>query len=1131
MQDTIHVLYVDDESALLDIAKLFLEKEGEFAVDTLTSATEALTCIPTERYDAIISDYQMPEMDGIEFLQQVRRSGNGIPFILFTGRGREEVVIEAINNGADFYIQKGGQPRAQFAELAHKVRQAVQRRRAEMSLQESEERYRTIVNDQTEMICRFTPDGIVTFINEAYRQYFHPVLALADIEGKKIHDLMQMGEDERMDTFLASLTPETPIREMEHKVTGSDRKTYWQLFSVRALFDIRGSPLEYQVVGRDITGQKLALGALADSESRLRSFFETTSESVTLVDEEGTVIEWNPAAERITGIPKEEALGSSLADVTFRMLPREKRTEAYRAAFEEKIRAMLSTGIPIFDKPRIIETERPDGTRVFHRQVSFPIRTDKGFRFGSIAQDITSEIREAHGVRESEAKYRELADLLPQMVFEMDRDFQVTYANQHTFTTLGYTEEDLKDGVHALSIIEPSQHGRVREHIEKLLSGIPRESKEYTVIRKDGSSIPVLINAVPVYRNGNLAGFRGVMNDISARKKMDGELRESEEKYRLVVENSDNVVYIYRGSRILFANRRTTELTGYTYDELISMDIWDLVHPDDRSRLQENAKLRLSGGTPPPDFTARIVLKSGEERECEFFVNQILYQNQPALLGILKDVSERIKAEKAMRESEAKYRLLADHVYDVIFTADLDMHLTYISPSVTALRGLSPEEALAESIHDALTPASYRTITQRREQERHALHEKTTAPPYQAMELEFYKKDGSTVWTETVISPTFDRENHPTGVVGVMRDITERRKAQEALRESEETFRSLVETSPDMIWEIDLQGNFLYISPRVEAIMGYAPEELIGQSMITLLADEGKSYAMQEFHRYSTLKGSLSPLEVHGRHRDGHDMTIEIRPSLTGTAGKREGFRGFAVDITERKKAEEALRRANRQLNLLTGITRHDILNKVAIAHGFLQIAETNIDDPALAGHLGKIESALTAIRSQIEFTKIYEDIGTHEPRWIDLATVMPRQLPATVCLTADVEGVRVFADPMLEKVFSNLLDNAIRHGERVTEIRASCHTSDGDLLVVWEDNGVGIPAGEKKLIFERGFGMNTGLGMFLVREILSLTGIGISETGEPGKGARFEIRVPEAAWRMTGNGTEGLYSPCAPCR
>ena len=138
MPAAIRVLYVDDEPDLLEIGKLFLEREGAFVVDTFTSATDAITRLNTERYDAILSDYQMPEKDGITFLKQVRETGNTTPFIIFTGRGREEVVIEALNNGADFYIQKGGDTKAQFAELSNKIRYAVSRKQSEEALGVSE---------------------------------------------------------------------------------------------------------------------------------------------------------------------------------------------------------------------------------------------------------------------------------------------------------------------------------------------------------------------------------------------------------------------------------------------------------------------------------------------------------------------------------------------------------------------------------------------------------------------------------------------------------------------------------------------------------------------------------------------------------------------------------------------------------------------------------------------------------------------------------------------------------------------------------------------------------------------------------------------------------------------------------
>ncbi|MGA2160670.1 MAG: hybrid sensor histidine kinase/response regulator [Methanoregula sp.] len=134
----ISVLYVDDEPDLLEIAKLFLEEEKIFSVETLSSARVALERLKVNRYDAIISDYQMPEMNGIMFLKQLRASGDATPFIIFTGKGREEVVIEALNNGADFYIQKGGEPRSQFADLSNKIRHAVSLSQSEKALGVSE---------------------------------------------------------------------------------------------------------------------------------------------------------------------------------------------------------------------------------------------------------------------------------------------------------------------------------------------------------------------------------------------------------------------------------------------------------------------------------------------------------------------------------------------------------------------------------------------------------------------------------------------------------------------------------------------------------------------------------------------------------------------------------------------------------------------------------------------------------------------------------------------------------------------------------------------------------------------------------------------------------------------------------
>jgi CheY-like chemotaxis protein len=163
----ISLLYVDDEPELLTLGKLFLEREGEFSVTTTTSSPEVLNLLTTNSFDAIISDYQMPVMDGIELLKQVRGKDITIPFILFTGKGREDVVIEAINNGADFYLQKGGAARPQFAELRHKILAALERRRALAALKDSEQKLASIIDFLPDATFAINTDGKVIAWNKA----------------------------------------------------------------------------------------------------------------------------------------------------------------------------------------------------------------------------------------------------------------------------------------------------------------------------------------------------------------------------------------------------------------------------------------------------------------------------------------------------------------------------------------------------------------------------------------------------------------------------------------------------------------------------------------------------------------------------------------------------------------------------------------------------------------------------------------------------------------------------------------------------------------------------------------------------------------------------------------------------
>jgi PAS domain S-box-containing protein len=357
-------------------------------------------------------------------------------------------------------------------------------------------------------------------------------------------------------------------------------------------------------------------------------------------------------------------------------------------------------------------------------------------------------------------------------------------------------------------------------------------------------------------------------------------------------------------------------------------------------------------------------------------------------------------------------------------------------------------------------------------------------------------------------------------VVAVVRDITERRQAEAALRESEEKFRMVVENTLDGILIIAMTGEILFgnraLGNVFEVEGGFRPFGT--KNVMEFIAPESRSQVLHDFSQVAQGIDSF-PMNYRARTARGRQIWIE-------SIGKRIQFRNSPAilisikDITSRKHMEDAILRANKQLNLLTGITRHDINNQLQALNGYVELLHMDAPDPLFETYFSGITEASRRITAMIRFTKEYDKIGLQASVWQDLQTLVNgagKDAPlGKVLLKNDIPGkTEVFADPLILKVFFNLIENALRHGGRITTIRFSFEACNGDRIIVCEDDGDGVAVEEKEKIFNRGFGKNTGLGLALAREILDITGITIHETGEPGKGARFEMVVPKEAYRI----------------
>jgi PAS domain S-box-containing protein len=375
----------------------------------------------------------------------------------------------------------------------------------------------------------------------------------------------------------------------------------------------------------------------------------------------------------------------------------------------------------------------------------------------------------------------------------------------------------------------------------------------------------------------------------------------------------------------------------------------------------------------------------------------------------------------------------------------------------------------------------------------------------------------------------------------------------EGFREEERKYREIFENSQAGIFTFDLKTQHIQeINGRCAQILGYGQNDLINEELSRIFPDaEGRDLFISRLNK----NAEIGDVELIFRKREGEARQFLVSASLSPgnsvicsaidiTERKlaelviqkaREDLErkvkerseeliraneGLKAEILERKRFEATLQLANRKLNTLSSITRHDILNQITAIMMYVSLAEELVQDPTLLSYLKRIEQTTQMIQKQIRFARDYEELGVSSPRWHTIDATISRAVSGfelgNVRIEKDVEGLEVYADMLLEKVFFNIVDNALRHGQKITKIRFSSQETGDGITIFCEDNGIGVPQNMKEGIFKREFYRNTGYGLFLASEILGITGLTIRETGEPGLGARFEILVPKGTYRLS---------------
>ena len=362
----------------------------------------------------------------------------------------------------------------------------------------------------------------------------------------------------------------------------------------------------------------------------------------------------------------------------------------------------------------------------------------------------------------------------------------------------------------------------------------------------------------------------------------------------------------------------------------------------------------------------------------------------------------------------------------------------------------------------------------------------------------------------------------------------EENNLQDMLREYQEKYRILTDLMPLGAFRLGPAPDYRVLSANrmFPRMLGFDSEDVIeGVPLKDLMIDPSH---WQQIETDLIRDGSVTQRELQLKQKEGSGILVALNArAVPDSDAPIAWIDGVAEDVTERKVLEMemhyheaevnryalALTRANEKLNLLSSITRHDILNQLTALSGYLELMDEVPKSPQIQKYIEIEKRIADTIKKQIQFTKDYHEIGVQSPQWYNVKkTIETAIVPLSLSkgtLVISLENVSIYADPLLEKVFYNLVENALRYGREPIRITfSSCQHGD-QLSIICEDNGQGVPDEFKEAIFRRQYFKHTGFGLFLSREILGITGLSIHESGEPGKGARFEITVPQGYFHI----------------
>jgi len=1003
-----------------------------------------------------------------------------------------------------------------------------------------------------------------------------------------------------------------------------------------------------QVLTQDISIRKTLEQEIKESEEKYRGLYESSPNSLTVTDSKGVILNVNAATEKIFGFIKSEVIGKKYTDLD--IFSRE-QIEIFKNNYEGALRGKKL-------EPLDFKIKRKDGTSAWINVQNSLKKIGNEILIEGIAQDITNRKIAEQKLKESEEKYRILADSLPEVIFEIDLAFNITYTNSIASKIFGYTSEEFRDGMNIFQFVSSEDKELALKQTKQIFSGEYIKPLVMKLKRKDETYFFANIYASRIFKENNVIGVRCIIHDITELKNTQEKIKDSEEKYRILSENARDLITVVNNVlKIDYINEIAHKrLMGYSSKDLVGKKVLDLIHPEDRELVIKALKERKES------IEVRIINSNGIYIWME--TSAVYYQNRDGksnILTISRDISGRKEAAQKLVESQKKYKELANSLPEVIFEIDLNFKLVYTNAIASKIFGYSHEEfkkglnafdfileedrdevirnfslifrgktidpiiiqlkkkdgtffygsinatpiykgakiiGMRSIIHDVTemvkaeerikeSEVQFRTISEQSlmgitiiQKERVKYVNKTLAQMlgYSIKEMlnwsqgEFFKaihpedkrkviefatkienqddvniqyyeargihKDGSIIWFE-IYNKRIMFQNKPAFLVSYI-DITEKKKAKEELRQSEEKYRFLFEKSPVSILLINTKGKIEDCNPALEKLINYERSELIGKryGRLPIILPDTLPILLERLKKIANGE-DIPSIDIQLRKKDGNLVWVNIDSSLV-KLGEKTFIMVMGHNISDTKELEIKLKELNEMRKEFIDRASHELKTPITTVYGAYQLLDIMNKEQFNLEQLELLDMAFSGTKRIKKLVDDLLDVSLMESKTFrikkrntNLGNLIQNCLKEMkyfsnkrnhdIIVDIQPDVILDIDESRIELVLTNILSNAIKYTPSNGRISVNMNSNEKFAQIEIKDSGVGLTREEIADLFKKFSTIesplkkdlnmdlgSTGLGLFISKEIITLhQGEIWAESEGKGKGSTFIVKIP----------------------